>query len=95
LNWAPEQESDTATRLRKPPTAATNANGPRETSKTAIVLALLKREGGATLSELMASTNWQKHSVRGFLSGTIGKKMGLALVSQKGENGDRVYSVAQ
>jgi hypothetical protein len=82
-----------AARQQKPPTAATNANGPRENSKTAVVLALLRREGGTTLAELMSATGWQKHSVRGFLSGTIGKKMGLTLVSLKAEDGQRTNSI--
>ena len=62
-------------------------------SKTAQVLDLLKRPGGATLQELMAATGWQPHSVRGFLSGTVRKKMGLAINSSKGQDGDRTYSV--
>ena len=66
----------------------------REGSKTAIVLDLLKREGGVTSRELMAATGWQPHSVRGFLSGTVGKKMGLKVVSAKGENGERSYSIS-
>ena len=62
-------------------------------SKTGQVLDLLKRPGGATLQELMAATGWQPHSVRGFLSGTVRKKMGLAINSSKGQDGDRTYSV--
>ena len=54
---------------------------------------LLKREGGATSEELMKETGWQAHSVRGFLSGTLKKKMGLTVTSAKGENGERSYSV--
>jgi Protein of unknown function (DUF3489) len=65
----------------------------REASKTDRILELLKRPGGATAKELMKATNWQPHSVRGFLSGTIGKKMGLAVVSIRGEGGERAYSV--
>jgi hypothetical protein len=72
---------------------APKANGSREGSKTAIVLGLLKRAGGATSKELMQATGWQPHSVRGFLSGTIGKKMGLHIASTKGENGERSYSI--
>ena len=65
----------------------------REGSKTAKILDLLKQPGGATLKELMTATGWQAHSVRGFLSGTVGKKMGLTVISAKGENGERTYSV--
>ena len=65
----------------------------REGSKTAKVVKLLQRPGGVTIKDLMKATNWQQHSVRGFLSGTVGKKMGLTVVSMKGENGDRIYSI--
>jgi hypothetical protein len=65
----------------------------RDGSKTAKVLDLLKRPDGATLKELMKLTGWQKHSLRAFLSGTVGKKMGLAVASTKGEDGERTYSV--
>jgi hypothetical protein len=65
----------------------------REGSKTAKVLELLQRPGGASANELMKATGWQPHSVRGFLSGTVGKKMGLAVASAKGGDGQRIYSV--
>ena len=65
----------------------------RQNSKTAIVLDLLKRPGGATAKELMEATRWQPHSVRGFLSGTVGKKLGLAVISTKGEDGERSYAI--
>jgi hypothetical protein len=65
----------------------------RKGSKTAKVLALLKRSLGVTLKELMKATGWQPHSVRGFLSGGVGKKMGLTVNSTKGVDGDRSYSV--
>jgi hypothetical protein len=45
------------------------------------------------LKELMKVSGWQAHSVRGFLSGTVGKKLGLAVTSTKGEDGERSYSV--
>jgi hypothetical protein len=69
------------------------ATGARQGSKTAKVLDLLKRSGGATLKELMKVTGWQAHSVRGFLSGALGKKMGLAVTSTKAANEERRYSV--
>jgi hypothetical protein len=65
----------------------------REGSKTAQILDLLKRSGGVTLAEIMKASGWQAHSVRGFLSGTIRKKMGLDVVSTKAEDGERSYSV--
>ena len=74
---------------------APKAEGVREGSKTATVLALIHRAKGATLAELMEATSWQRHSVRGFLSGTIGKKMGLTVNSAKREDGTRVYSIVK
>ena len=65
----------------------------RQGSKTAQILELLKRPGGATLKGIMAVTGWQAHSVRGFISGTLGKKLGLAVESVKGEDGERTYSL--
>ena len=53
----------------------------------------MKRPQGVTLQELMTATAWQAHSVRGFLSGTVGKKMGLTVASGKGEDGERSYAV--
>ena len=67
--------------------------GARHGSKTEQVLELLKRPDGATLQSIMKATGWQAHSVRGFLSGTLGKKMGLEVTSTKGENNERVYSL--
>ena len=65
----------------------------REGSKTAKVLELVKRPEGATLKQIIKSTGWQPHSIRGFISGTLSKKMKLVVVSTKGEDGERVYSV--
>ena len=76
----------------KPARQPQNTTG-RPDSKKARVLGLLQRPQGATLGELRKATGWQSHSVRGFLSGIITKKMGLALKSEKREDGERVYSV--
>ncbi len=87
-----------ATSAKKANKRATSAKSPKKTagartaSKTAKVLDLLQRSGGASLKELMKATGWQAHSVRGFLSGALGKKMGFTVSSAKvGE--DRYYSV--
>src|ERR1019366_1434084 len=69
------------------------AKAARGGSKTAKILNLLKRPGGATSKELMKATGWLPHSLRGFLSGTVRKKMGLTVTSTKGKDGERTYSV--
>jgi len=81
-----------ASPAKKVPKGAKKA-GTRDGSKAAKVLDLLKRPGGVTAKELIKATGWQPHSVRGFLSGTVSKKMGLAVTSTKGEDGERTYSV--
>ncbi len=84
-----------ATRAKKAPAAkeAKDAKVARAGSKTETILALMKQPGGATLKAIMDATQWQAHSVRGFISGTLAKKMGLTVVSAKGENGERNYSI--
>ena len=73
---------------------ARKSQGAREGSKKAAILALLRRPDGATLKDLMAATGWQAHSVRGFISGAIVRKMGLKVESQKRADGERAYSIA-
>ncbi|MGA2882245.1 MAG: DUF3489 domain-containing protein [Bryobacteraceae bacterium] len=96
--WRPrcEEEGESAhkaTPAKKAPKGAKKATGARDGSKTNKVLELLKRPGGVMAKELMKVTGWQPHSVRGFLSGTIRKKMGLAVTSSKSEDGERSYSI--
>jgi hypothetical protein len=79
------------TSTKKAPKSAKKATGAREGSKTTLVLELLKRPRGVTAEQLMKVTGWRPHSVRGFLSGTIGKKIGLTVISTKGEDGERTY----
>ena len=55
------------------------------------IVELLQRKGGATIKELTAATEWQPHSVRGYLSGVLRKKQGLHVVSSVNEG---VYSYA-
>ena len=64
----------------------------RANSKQARVLALLARSSGATISTLMRSTGWQPHTVRGFLTAVVRKKLGLRLESEK-TDGERVYRI--
>jgi hypothetical protein len=69
-----------------------NSKGVRQGSKTAKVLDLLKRPSGVTGTDLMKATGWQAHSVRGFISGVLGRKMGLKIKSAV-ENGARRYKL--
>ena len=65
----------------------------RKGSKTAKILAMLQRPHGATVKELMKATGWQPHSVRGFLSGVVSKKMGGKVRTTEDESGERRYAV--
>jgi hypothetical protein len=92
------KSAHTATPPRKAPKGRTQPKvakpkAARDGSKTAKILDLLKRSGGATSKDLMKATGWLPHSVRGFLSGTVRKKMGLTVTSTRGEDGERTYSV--
>ena len=87
------KKASAAQRRAKSQKAAKSDAGAREGSKAAKVLDLLKRSGGVTLKELIKATGWQPHSVRGYLSGTVGKKMKLTVASAKDADGERRYSV--
>src|ERR1700681_4931924 len=54
------------------------------------IIAMLRTPAGATIASLVTATEWQRHSVRGFLAGIVRKKLGLNLVSEQSEKG-RVY----
>jgi hypothetical protein len=76
--------------------AAENKRGPIEsTSKASTVLALLRRPNGASIPEIRKVTGWQAHSVRGFLSGTVKKRLALSLTTTQPEKGDRRYVVGE
>ena len=63
-------------------------------TKHAQLLELLNRPEGASIEDMMQATAWQQHSVRGFLAGTVKKKMSLALTSTKAEGDVRRYRIA-
>ncbi len=64
-------------------------------TKTDKVIKLLRRKNGATIADLQKATGWQAHSVRGFLSGTLKKRMRLAVTSEADAKGIRRYRIAQ
>src|ERR1700724_1969942 len=78
---------------KKRPTAKVKAHTARDGSKKADIIRLLERAKGATLEELMEATGWQAHSVRGFISGTLGKKLKMKIDSFRTEKGARTYRV--
>lgn len=87
----------TGPRIVRGKTAKTRKAGPApatKTSKQEEVLLLLRRQNGASIEEIVAATDWQPHSVRGFLSGAVKKRLGIDVVSEKGEDGVRRYHVA-
>jgi hypothetical protein len=75
------------------PGAKKTANVACEGSKKAEVVDLLRRPKGATLAEIMKATNWQRHTVRGFVSGTLIKKLGLKIESFRSDEKERCYRI--
>lgn len=66
----------------------------RENSKQAQVIAMLRRPEGSTVRQICEATGWQAHTVRGTFAGAFKKKLGLAIVSDKPQGGERVYRIA-
>ena len=62
-------------------------------TKQEALIALLRRPEGASIAEIMEAANWQAHSVRGFISGSLKKSLGLEVTSEKVEAGGRVYRI--
>jgi hypothetical protein len=84
LRWA---------RSRGPKSQGARPNDARRPGKkVALVIAMLQSSKGATLGQIMQATGWQAHTVRGFVSGQLKKKLGLAVRSFR-RDGDRVYSL--
>ena len=81
---------------KSPTNVAKETPVPRvKTTKIEQCLELLAAPDGATIDELQTATRWQAHSVRGFLAGTVKKKLGLILDSKKAADGVRRYRVVQ
>jgi Protein of unknown function (DUF3489) len=75
------------------PEPAPKTRTPREGTKQATLIAMLRAPDGATIEEIMAATGWQSHTVRGAMAGTLKKKLGLEVTSEKVEERGRVYRV--
>ncbi|MBB6012710.1 hypothetical protein HNR59_002055 [Aquamicrobium lusatiense] len=97
-NLAPAGATDAPTKEPAPdtPTGAETARKmrtPREGTKQATLIAILRAPDGATIDEIMAATGWQSHTVRGAMAGALKKKLGLEVTSEKVENRGRVYKL--
>lgn len=76
------------------PVTTQAARTTREGTKQAVLIDLLKRPEGATLSQMTEATGWQVHTVRGAMAGALKKKLGLEISSEKRPGADRVYRIA-
>jgi Protein of unknown function (DUF3489) len=83
-----------SSKKKAPAAREKDAATPRAGSKGAKVLEMIARASGASLAELMRATQWQAHSIRGFLS-TASKKRGLSIESSKNDKGERIYRIAK
>jgi hypothetical protein len=77
---------------RKRPAPAPSKPAAASKTKHERIIAMLRTSAGATIASLVAATEWQQHSVRGFLAGVVRKKLGLNLVSEQTDKG-RVYRI--
>ncbi|MEM7429662.1 MAG: DUF3489 domain-containing protein [Pseudomonadota bacterium] len=77
------------------PAEAQKTKARKAPTKSERIIKLLRRTSGASLAELQKATGWQAHSVRGFLSGTVRKKLNLNLLSETDDKAQRRYRIAE
>jgi Protein of unknown function (DUF3489) len=77
---------------RKRPVPVSSKSATERDTKHDRIIAMLRASAGATIASLVSATDWQQHSVRGFLAGVVRKKLRLNLVSEKTDKG-RVYRI--
>jgi Protein of unknown function (DUF3489) len=93
----PKATRSTARKTAKPASRKRSAPAPsrptaRAGTKHSRLIAMLRKPAGATIAAIMDVTDWQQHSVRGFLAGVVRKKLQLNLVSDQTDKG-RVYRI--
>ena len=96
LKLRPRRAPSTSSRKKKahaPTKRRAEPHTPKKSSnsKSQVILSLLRRRSGVLIADLQKETGWQPHSVRGFLSGTVKKKLGLKLRSERTGKGERRY----
>uniref|UniRef100_UPI00404883E6 DUF3489 domain-containing protein n=1 Tax=Yoonia sp. TaxID=2212373 RepID=UPI00404883E6 len=97
-NTAPVGATDAPTEEPTPdtpaePEAAPKARAPREGTKQAKLIAMLRAPDGVTIEEIMVALEWAAHTVRGAMAGALKKKLGLEVTSEKVEGRGRVYAL--
>jgi len=75
------------------PDSAPKPRTPREGTKQAKLIAMLRADGGATIEEIIVATNWAGHTIRGAMAGALKKRLGLAVISEKVEGRGRCYKI--
>ena len=85
--------ANVATTPPQPAKISAKGEGAQAGSKQSRVIAMLQSPAGATIAAMMQATDWQQHSVRGFLAGVVRKRLKLKLESRK-VDGVRVYQIA-
>jgi hypothetical protein len=88
------QKASSGTADSKATGSAKRSDADAKGNKTELVLKKLRSAKGTTIAAVMEATGWQAHSVRGFLSAIVRKKLGLMLVSETGKDGLRRYRIA-
>lgn len=91
LSTAAASAPDTPAEQQAAPTTRT----PREGTKQAALIAMLRAEGGATIDEIATALDWTPHTIRGAMSGALKKKLGLTITSEKVEGRGRVYMITK
>jgi hypothetical protein len=66
----------------------------RPGTKLAAIIDAMRHPGGATIAQMMTSTGWQAHTVRGAISGIVRKRLGYEVVTEKGADGQCAYRIA-
>lgn len=89
---APKAAAPKKERAPKAAKPAGEAKAPRDTAKQKVI-EMLQRPKGASIAEIIEATDWQPHTVRGFIAGAVKVKMGLDVESSKDETRGRVYRI--
>lgn len=91
-NVAAKRNSKQSTKMQRK-VASQNDVRPHPESKRNLIMSMLRRKQGASLAEMQTASGWQAHSLRGFMSGTVKKLLGLKLQLIKPKDGERRYSI--